>query len=56
VSSLLFAGAGLFHGVRVRQLWQFYPRREKVFNIFAVAFLFGISLANANAGYQTYMG
>jgi hypothetical protein len=56
VSSLLFAGAGFFHGIRVNQLWRFYPLREKLFNVFALTFLFGVSLANANAAYWTYQG
>lgn len=56
VSALLFAGAGAFHGVRVYQLWKFYPAREKVFNLVALGVLFGFSAANAFAGKEIYMG
>jgi len=37
-------------------LWQFYPAREKVFNIMALGVLFGLSAANAYAGKEIYMG
>ena len=56
VSSAIFAGAGIFHGVRMASLWRFYPFIEKSFNLAALTFLFGVSAANANAGYQIYMG
>ena len=56
VSGTAFAGAGIFHAYRVKNLWNFYPVREKVFNIFGLFLLAGISAANFNAAYQIRMG
>ncbi len=56
VSGTAFAGAAIFHGVRVKSLWNFYPVKEKVFNLFGLLFLAGISAANYNAAYQIKMG
>lgn len=56
IGGVLFFGAGTIHAFRVLDLWPCYPRREKIFNILAVGFLYLISGANFNAAYQTYLG
>ena len=56
ISGLIFFAFGSFQVFRVKNLWRYYPRREKVFNIFAIGLIYTISAANFNAAYQTYLG
>ncbi len=56
VSGFAFTGLGLFHAYRVKNLWKFYPLKEKVFNVFGIFILGAIAAANFNAGYQIRMG
>lgn len=56
VSGLAFTGLGLFHAYRVKNLWRFYPLKEKIFNVFGILLVGGIAAANFNAGYQIRMG
>jgi hypothetical protein len=56
VSGFAFSGLGLFHAFRVKNLWKFYPLKEKLFNIFGLALVGGIAVANFNAAYQIRMG
>ena len=56
VSGTAFGAFALFHAYRVKNLWRFYPMKEKVFNVFGIFFLVGIAAANFNAGYQIRMG
>lgn len=56
VAGSLFTVLGSYHAYRVYTGWNFYPRREKIFNIFATAFVFALAGANFNAAYETYLG
>lgn len=56
VSGCAFGAFALFHAYRVKNLWKFYPIKEKVFNVFGIFFLGAIAAANFNAGYQIRMG
>ena len=56
VAGSLFLGATAFHGWRISQIWKFYRPQEKVFNIFMMSVLSGISLLNFNAAYEIQMG
>lgn len=50
-SGIFFFGFGLFHAFRISSIWKFYPRKEKLFNLAALGFLFTVSGANFNAAY-----
>lgn len=50
-SGVLFLGFSVFYGLRVQSIWNFYPRREKLFNVFAIGVLLLITGANFNAAY-----
>jgi len=52
----LFVIGGTVHAARVASLWKFYPLKEKIFNVLAVGFIYGIGYLSFNAGYQIYMG
>jgi hypothetical protein len=56
ISAVAFLGGAAFHGYRTANLWKFFPMREKAFNALGFFVLLGIAAANANAGYQIYMG
>lgn len=56
VSGTLFLGFGLFHAYRVKNLWSYYPGREKAFNLAALGVIFGLTALSYNAAYQIYMG
>jgi hypothetical protein len=51
VSGCAFGAFALFHAYRVKNLWSFYPMKEKVFNIFGLFLIGGLAAANFNAGY-----
>lgn len=56
VTGALFAAGGFFHAYRVKDLWKFYPAKEKLFNIVALGGIFALSALSFNAGYEIYMG
>lgn len=56
VSGTLFGGFAMFHAFRVKNLWSFYPAREKVFNLVALGLLLALSGASFNAAYEIHMG
>ncbi|CDW91506.1 UNKNOWN [Stylonychia lemnae] len=56
VTGGLFTLIGSINGVRVASLWKFFPLKEKIFNVLAISFIYGLSYLSFNAGYQIYMG
>ena len=44
------------HCFRVNNIWRFYGKKEKAFNIFAGGVLFLLSLGNYLAAYQILQG
>jgi len=56
VSGVLFGGFALAHTFRVKNLWPFYPMREKIFNIVALGLIYGLSAASFNAANQIHKG
>ena len=56
VSGTLFGGFGLFHAYRMKNLWSFYPAKEKVFNLAALGVIFLLSSLSFNAAIQIHQG
>jgi hypothetical protein len=56
VSGAFFVGFGAFHLDRTVRVWNAYGSKEKLFNVFATSFLFGIAFLNFYAGYEIYQG
>jgi hypothetical protein len=40
----------------MKNLWSFYPAREKLFNLVALGVIFGLSALSYNAAYEIHMG
>lgn len=55
-AGMFFFGYGTFHSSRFVQLWRHYRFGDKVFNVFAATFVYGLSLANFYAAYEIKMG
>ena len=51
-----FTAYGGYHAFRFSGLWHHYPLKEKVFNVFATCFIFGLAVLNFYAAYEIKMG
>ena len=56
MTGTLFGGFGFFHAYRMKNLWSFYPAKEKVFNLAALGAIFLLSSLSFNAAYQIHQG
>lgn len=51
-----FSAYGAYHAFRFSELWRHYRFGDKVFNVFATTFIFGLAAANFYAAYEIKMG
>jgi hypothetical protein len=51
ISGTLFSAFAVFQTFRVIGIWNHYPRREKIFNVFAIGLIGFIAALNYNAAY-----
>ena len=56
IAGSIFMGATVFNSWRISQIWKFFRPQEKIFNVFVLGVIGGISLLNYNAAYEIHMG
>ena len=56
VSGFAFGGFGAFNVWRTKSMWSYMGAKDKMFNLGAVSFIFGISALNFAYAYRIYCG
>ena len=52
----IWTGFTALSAFRISQTWKYYRMRDKVFNVFMLGVLGGLSVLSFNAAFQIYLG